>query len=109
MRFQDFENGVMEYINTEFCSRLDDWRKWMLPLAAGYAKPWAERKYLDNMDTLKMVGLVSEDGEIDIDTLYNRLSEIARKSGSVKWSMPMMGEVTFHSEDIDKLYHILRR
>lgn len=109
MRFQELENGVMEYINTEFCSRLEDWRKWMLPLAAGFAMPWMEKKYLDNLEMLKAASIVDDDGCIDIDMLYTKLSEVARKTGSMTWNVPMLGPVTFRSEDVDKLYRTLRR
>lgn len=99
----------MEYINTEFCSRLEDWRKWILPLVAGFAMPWMEKKYKDNIETLKEVELVDEEENIDIDKLYNRTSEIARKTGSMTWLIPMLGPVTFHADDVDKLYYSLKR
>lgn len=109
MKFQELENGVMEYINTEFCSRLEDWRKWLLPIAAGYAMPYMEKKYLDNLEMLKTVGVVDQDGNIDIDTLYTKTLEVARKTGNMRWDVPMLGPVVFGSEDVDKLYRILRR
>lgn len=109
MKLKDLENGIFDYINVEFCPKLTDWRKWGVPLAMGFITPYIEKKYLSYLDTLKTINLVNDEGDIDIDTLYTKTSEIAKKTGCMNCSIPILGEVTFSSEDVDKLYHILKR
>ena len=47
---------------------------------------------------------MSEDGMIDIDTLITQLKISATANGPVTEHIPILGDITFDSTDIDKLH-----
>lgn len=58
--------------------------------------------YKDNK-MVRMLGIMDEDGNVDVDTLVEELKKNISKDG-VKVELPVIGTLTFHKEDIDKLY-----
>lgn len=57
--------------------------------------------YKDNK-LVKMLGIMDEEGNIDVDTLVEEVKKNIPKEG-VKIEIPVIGTMTFHKEDIDKL------
>lgn len=51
---------------------------------------------------------MDENGLICIDTVYRKFKDTAEEYGDVIQKMPLLGEVTFTSKDIDKLYRIIQ-
>lgn len=58
--------------------------------------------YKDNK-IVKMLGIMNENGDIDVDTLVEEVKKNIPKEG-VKLEIPIIGTMTFHKDDIDKLY-----
>ena len=58
--------------------------------------------YRDNK-FVKMLGIMDEGGNIDVDTLVEELKKNISKEG-VKLDIPILGTLTFHKDDVDKLY-----
>lgn len=58
--------------------------------------------YKDNK-AVQMLGIMDEDGNVDVDTLAEELKKNIGKDG-VKVDIPVIGAITFHKEDVTKLY-----
>lgn len=52
---------------------------------------------------VKMVGIFDETGNIDIDTLKEEVIKQIPEKG-FKVEVPVIGELTFHKADVEKLY-----
>lgn len=95
--------GLARYIDQELVPKVPGIRKWMLGLAGGYAGQMLQGKAAENKVFLESLGVMDADGMIDIDALHTRLKAAADSSGTVTEHIPMIGDVTFDSSDIDRL------
>ena len=102
------KSALMEYISDEFCNRLYDYRKWLVPVFIGSYMPKLDKMIEENKEGLVSLGFMDENGLICIDTVYKRFKDTAEEYGDVIQKMPLLGEVTFTSKDIDKLYKIIQ-
>ena len=103
-----FKNAVMEYISDEFCNRLYDYRKWLVPVFVGSYMPKLDQMIEDNKEGLIGMGFMDENHLICIDTVYKKFKETAEEYGDLIQKLPLLGEVTFTSKDIDKLYRLIQ-
>ena len=53
------------------------------------------------------LGVVHEDGMIDIEPVRDALKTELNKAGFMRLSIPMFGDIDFTSEDIDALYRFI--
>lgn len=102
------KSALMEYVSDEFCNRLYDYRKWLVPVFIGSYMPKIDKMIEENKEGLVSLGFVDENGLICIDTVYKKFKDTAEEYGDVIQKMPLLGEVTFTSKDIDKLYKIIQ-
>ena len=102
------KSALMEYISDEFCNRLYDYRKWLVPVFIGSYMPKLDKMIEENKEGLVSLGFMDENGLICIDTVYKKFKDTAEEYGDVIQKMPLLGEVTFTSRDIDKLYKIIQ-
>ncbi len=102
------KSALMEYISDEFCNRLYDYRKWLVPVFIGSYMPKLDKMIEENKEGLVSLGFIDENGLICIDTVYKKFKDTAEEYGDVIQKMPLLGEVTFTSKDIDKLYKIIQ-
>ena len=102
------KSALMEYISDEFCNRLYDYRKWLVPVFIGSYMPKLDKMIEENKEGLVSLGFMDENGLICIDTAYKKFKDTAEEDGDVIQKMPLLGEVTFTSKDIDKLYKIIQ-
>ena len=102
------KSALMEYISDEFCNRLYDYRKWLVPVFIGSYMPKLDKIIEENKEGLVSLGFMDENGLICIDTVYKKFKDTAEEYGDVIQKMPLLGEVTFTSKDIDKLYKIIQ-
>ena len=103
-----FKNAVMEYISDEFCNRLYDYRKWLVPVFVGSYMPKIDQMIEENKEGLIGMGFMDENQLICIDTVYKKFKETAEEYGDVIQKLPLLGEVTFTSKGIDKLYRLIQ-
>lgn len=103
----EFEDGLKIYVSREICSKLSDWRKWVLPVFIGALIPKAEKLYYDNKDILSSTGMI-EGNMIDIDALYDKFHNIARESGDIEQTIPYIGSLKLSVTDIETFYQILK-
>lgn len=59
-----------------------------------------------NNKTIQMLGVMDADGNVDIDLLAEELKKNFPENG-MKVDIPIIGGMTFHKEDVDKLYEYI--
>ena len=104
------QQGIGDYISEEFVGKLNGLQKWGVDIAAGLLLVSATdifNKYKDN-ELVKMMGIIDEENNIDIDKIYYRAKAAAAK-GPVTFTMPIVGAVTLNEHDVERLYaHITK-
>lgn len=59
-----------------------------------------------NDKTVRMLEIVDEEGNVDIDLICEELKKNIPSEG-VKMDVPIIGSLTFHEDDVDKLYEYI--
>lgn len=62
-------------------------------------------RYKDNK-AVQMLGIMDADGNVDVDVLAEELKKNFPKDG-MKLDIPIIGAMTFHKEDVDKLHEYI--
>ena len=105
------EKGLARFVDYEIMSNVPNgsWQK----LVAGTAVALGIKNlgttlmgYKDN-PLIKMLGLWDEHGEIDIDSVAEALKSNIGESG-MRIEIPLIGYVTFHTDDVDTLKRYIR-
>lgn len=108
---EKIEQGVANYLDKELMPQLNnnDWER----VVVGTAVSLAIRKsgtivagYKDHK-VVKMLGIMDEKGDVDLETLVPELKKNIPQSG-FKVDVPVIGTLTFHKEDVDKLYEFIK-
>ena len=101
------EQGIARYLDGELMPQLqgNGWEK----VLVGTMSSLAIRKsgaivagYKDNK-IVKMLGIMDDKGNVDIETLAVEVKKNIPKEG-IKIDIPVVGTMTFHKDDVDKLY-----
>ena len=69
------KSALMEYISDEFCNRLYDYRKWLVPIFIGSYMPKLDKMIEKNKEGLVNLGFMDENGLVCIDTVYTDRSK----------------------------------
>lgn len=103
------ERGVAAYADNELMPKLPEEGLQkvligtMLGLGIRKFKTIAGAMMEEHKEGLKMLGIMDESGNVDIDTLKEEFRKNIGDNGfSVE--LPMMGKMTFHRSDVDTLY-----
>ena len=99
------KNGVRSYIMTEIVPKLGGWQKWVAGAFATLAVDRAEQ--LVSNPAVKMLGIVTNDGMIDIDALYHAF--ITQANEPVTIDIPAIGTITLRADDIDLMMQHIRQ
>ena len=103
---QQIVKGFLAYLLQELANNgCQDIRKWMIPFAG---EPFIMNMVDRYDDVLKSMNLMSENGEIDVDSVYNRLVKIAESSGPITQDLPVIGKMKFGTEDVMRIYNCIR-
>lgn len=101
--------GLVNFVDGEILPKMTGWQKWIVGSMAGIASKKAN-SFLDSVvqnPLVKALGIVDEEGMIDIDLLYEELSKQAQKSHAIL-SIPMIGDIKLNADDVESLYrHIM--
>lgn len=100
------ERGVAKYLDTELMPQLRSggFERVLVGTAASLVIRKAGAmvaSYKDNK-VVKMTGIMDDDGNIDVDAIATELKNNISDAG-VKAEIPVIGTVTFHKDDVDKL------
>lgn len=106
------EQGIASFLDTEFMPNLP--QNGIQKVMAGTAISLIIKrsgnivKEFVNNPFVKMLGIMDDEGNMDIDILRTELKANMPESGVVM-DIPMIGTLTVHAQDVDTLYnHIVR-
>lgn len=97
--------GIINYADNEIMNKLPTSGKWIVGTAMGLGSGKLI-KVLDEVKDnkiVKMLDIVDENGNIDVDSLISAMKEAANKYGKMTVEIPMVGRLSFSSSDIDDL------
>lgn len=101
------ENGVARFLDAELVSKMPDGG--LQKILAGTAisllikKSGNFIKAFQQNPMIQLMDIFDADGNVDIDSMATELKKNFPDVG-LRMDFPMIGTVTFHKEDIDKLY-----
>jgi len=99
---QQAKEGFAKYLDGEIIGKTPGLRKWAL--AAAIAPLLARLDGLLDSPALAEMGYVTQDGMFDEDKARQDFARIAAERGSVTEHLPLVGDVTFSAEDVEKLW-----
>lgn len=104
------EKGIANYLDGELMPQLQDNKleKVLVGTAASLAISrigTIVASYKDNK-LVKMLGIMDDEGNVDVEVLADELKKNISKEG-VKVDIPIVGTMTFHKDDVDKLYEYI--
>lgn len=104
------EQGVAHYLDGELMPQLQNngWEKVLVGTAASLAirKSGAIAAGYKDHKLVKMLGIMDEKGNVDVEALATELKKNIPKEG-FKVDIPIVGTMTFHKDDVDKLYEYI--
>ena len=106
---EQIKAGIGNYIQTRLMPRLDGKRQFLLGTVYGLC--------VNKMDTLiahaaqnptvRALGVVQENGEIDIDALYSAALAQMQTQGKVSVEIPLLGAFAFDENDLRELRQMI--
>lgn len=106
------EQGVANYLDNELMPKLQSngWEKVVVGAAASLAihKLGAIIAGYKEHKMVKMLGIMDDNGNVDVEALVTELKRNVPKTG-FDVSVPIIGIMTFHKDDVDKLYEYITK
>lgn len=101
--------GLGDYINQHMMPKLDSKRQFLLGMAYGLCA--------GRMDAIigaakqsaaaRTLGVVCENGDIDLDALYTAANAQMQQQGKLSFDIPFMGTFAFNADDLRDLYNAI--
>lgn len=97
--------GIINYADSEIMGKLPTSGKWIMGTAIGLATTKTNNivDALRENTIAKMLGIIDDNGNVDVDALISAMRQAADKYGKVSFDVPMIGTMTFSSSDVDRL------
>lgn len=99
--------ALSRYVDAEFVQKVSGLKKWLIALAMPEILCSVDKMIEANKEMLVARHYMQPDGMLDIDKIYHDIREIAYNAGEVIEHMPLIGDVKFTYEDIDKIYRYM--
>jgi len=105
--------GVIAYIENDVLPKINGWQK----ISFGIAISFIQRKSTEMLADLKTnkliqtLGLISEDGLIDIDTLLSSVIDSMNRYSGGRLEVDggaMFGKFSFSEQDLHKIYSFIK-
>lgn len=102
-------DGVLEYATERVMPKLSPARQFVAGTALGLvaARADALTRALAENELVKASGLVTENGMVDLDTVYDAALNQMKRQKTLPLDIPMMGRMTFNEEDLAELYRTI--
>lgn len=106
---EQVKKGAETYCTREIEKKLPLSKAFLFGTAAGvaFAKFDAIAEWLKSKPLISQLGIISADGEIDDETLFTAMRAQAEK-GNASFDVPIIGNITFSGEDVDRLHQCIR-
>lgn len=101
--------GIGSYLQTKMMPRLDSKRQFLLGTVYGLgaARMDALLSQAAKMPALRALGVIQENGEIDLSALYDAAQGQMREQGKLTVEIPFMGTFSFDEGDLRDLYQAI--
>lgn len=106
---EQIKTGIGSYIQTRLMPRLDGKRQFLLGTVYGLC--------MNKMDALiaqaaqnpmaRTLGIVRENGEIDVDALHSAACAQMQEQGKLTIEIPFMGTFAFDENDLRELWQMI--
>ena len=109
MTFEKVLNGVTRYFNNEIFCKMSDWQEILarIALARLFGNSENVKASLTENAFLRTFAIIDEDGDIDVDGLMRDLKAQVDSKGKLTISVPMFGNFSFTSADVEKLHRMI--
>ena len=99
--FLQVKQGLSGYITNEIIAKMGGWQQWVAGAVYALAMTRADRIYaeLRQNPIVPMLGVIDEDGMIDIAALHAAFRDSAKSP--VEIGLPGMGKITLTASDVD--------
>lgn len=103
-------DGLVQFMEKEFIPHLPP-KGWQRPLCATVIAMSRNSLHklineYKNNPMLVGIGIFDENGMVDIDTVKDEFSKHLSAEGMIV-SFPLIGDITFHQSDVEKLYYYI--
>ena len=109
VNLNQLQNGIVKYIDNEIIPNISGWQKWVFGAVVSTAmlKTTNVFNVLKENPLIKMLEVIDENDNIDIDTIYREFLKQAQK-GAITFDVPMLGALTLNSTDVEKMYRYIK-
>ena len=101
--------GVGSYIERHIMPRLDSKRQFLVGMAYGVASGRVDAlvQAACGSAALRALGIAKENGEIDLDALYNAALNQMQAQKKLEIEVPLLGAFAFDEGDLRELYNAI--
>lgn len=101
--------GLGDYINQHMMPKLDSKRQFLLGMAYGLCAGRMDAIIgaAKQSTAARALGIVCENGDIDLDALYTAASAQMQQQGKLSFDIPFMGTFAFNADDLRDLYNAI--
>ena len=102
------QNGIVRYLDTDIISKMTGWQRWVFGAGASLAVANLSTtidRWRSN-EIVKMLGVVSETGDIDVPKVYQSIKQQSAR-GPITFDIPGMGSLTLNDADVDRIYNFI--
>lgn len=102
-------DGIMEYAHERVMPKMTPGRQFVAGTVIGLAASRVDAimKTLAKNEMVKAFGLITENGMVDIDAVYEAAMMQIRKQQTLPVDVPMLGRMTFDESDLSELYRYI--
>lgn len=103
VNLQQVEVGIINYIEKEIAQKAVGMQKFAIYFLMPQIPKKIEELFNKNKDNAMLNIYLDENGNIDLDAVYNNAKQAIRKSGQIT-----MWGIIFNESDIDKIYTYIK-
>lgn len=109
MEMTRIRDGILDYATERVLPKLTPARQFVAGAALGLvaARSDALMQELAKNDLIRASGLVTENGMVDLDAVYDAMLVQMRRQHQLPIDIPMMGRMTFDESDLTELYRYI--
>lgn len=111
VRFESVVDGINRYIDKEIYGGLNDLQEMLARIAVGRINQNSSviKQYLMTNGFAKTLGLVDNEGMVEIDEILGDLRKEIERKGTVEANIPLIGKLKFTATDVDVLKNEILR
>lgn len=106
--YNQVASGVSSFVDNEILNKLQGMSKIALGAGTGVMLRRGENLFnvLKQQPVIKMLEIIDENDNIDIDIIYEELKK-QMDNNSMVFNIPMIGKITLTKDDVDRLYSLI--